>query len=171
MIAPLIDVVTAQHQGLFSVTLVAPGNANLLRRQWTQVFASNLQQLGIDARVVYLGWTPVYDRVLTPSTDMVGKTYDQGGFDVLALGWTPGTVPEPRQVYYGGDPAFFAPTGQNYYLWNNATSNTLLDQFITSTSDSEKASLLDQWQKVSRWLKRVQRWQLRLGYWNGWVCG
>ena len=148
MIAPLIDVVTAQHQGLFSVTLVAPGNANLLRRQWTQVFASNLQQLGIDARVVYLGWTPVYDRVLTPSTDMVGKTYDQGGFDVLALGWTPGTVPEPRQVYYGGDPAFFAPTGQNYYLWNNATSNTLLDQFITSTSDSEKASLLDQWQKV-----------------------
>jgi|WetSurMetagenome_2_1015567.scaffolds.fasta_scaffold05963_2 ABC-type transport system substrate-binding protein len=148
MLAPLTEVVSAQHSSIFSVTLIAPGNANLLRRQWTQVFASNLQQLGIDAKVVYLGWTPVYDRVLTPATDMVGKTYDQGGFDVLALGWTPGTVPEPRQTYYGGDPAFFAPTGQNYYLWNNETSNTILDNFITSTSDSEKASLLDQWQKV-----------------------
>jgi ABC-type transport system substrate-binding protein len=148
MLAPLSEVVSAQHSSLFSVTLIAPGNANLLRRQWTQIFASNLQELGIDAKVVYLGWTPVYDRVLTPSTDMVGKTYEQGGFDVLALGWTPGTVPEPRQVYYGGDPAFFAPSGQNYYLWNNATSNTLLDNFITSTSDTEKASLLDQWQQV-----------------------
>ncbi|MGD0406035.1 MAG: ABC transporter substrate-binding protein [Candidatus Bathyarchaeia archaeon] len=147
MIAPL-TVVKAQHTSLFSVTIIAPGNANLLRRQWTQVFASNLQQLGIDAKVVYLGWTSVYDRALTPSADLVGKTYDQNGYDILALGWTPGTVPEPRQVYYGGDQAFFAPSGQNYYLWNNSQSNSLLDQFITSTSDSDKANLLDQWQQL-----------------------
>ncbi len=57
MIAPLIEIVKAQHDSLFSVTIIAPGNANLLRRQWSQVFASNLQQLGIDAKVVYLGWT------------------------------------------------------------------------------------------------------------------
>jgi peptide/nickel transport system substrate-binding protein len=149
MLAPLIEIVSAQdHNALFSMTIIAPGNANLLRRQWTQIFASNLQQLGIDAKVVYLGWTPVYDRVLTPPLDMVGKTYDQGGFDALALGWTPGTVPEPRQVYYGGDASFFAPSGQNYYLWYNSTSNTILDNFITSTSDSEKTSLLSEWQKV-----------------------
>lgn len=147
MIAPLAAV-NAQHTELFGVTIIAPGNANLLRRQWTQVFASNLQELGIDANVVYLGWTPVYDRVLTPSPDMVGKIYDEGGYDVLAVGWTPGLLPEPRQLYYGGDAAFFAPTGQNYYLWNNAESNNLLDQFITSTSDSEKEDLLSQWQKL-----------------------
>jgi ABC-type transport system substrate-binding protein len=147
MIAPL-TVVKAQHTSLFSVTIIAPGNANLLRRQWTQVFASNLQQLGIDAKVVYLDWTSCYDRVLTPAPSTVGKTYDQNGYDIFALGWTPGTVPEPRQVYYGGDQAFFAPSGQNYYLWNNSQSNSLLDQFITSTSDSDKANLLDQWQQL-----------------------
>ncbi len=148
MMAPTISVVKAQHSSLFQVTIIAPGNANLLRRQWSQVFASNLQQLGIDANVVYLDWTSVYDRALTPSADMVGKTYDQGGFDILALGWTPGLIPEPRQTYYGGDPAFFAPTGQNYYLWNDPQSNSLLDQFITSTSDSDRASALTQWQQV-----------------------
>jgi ABC-type transport system substrate-binding protein len=148
MITPLITLVKAQHSSLFSVTIIAPGNANLLRRQWSQVFASNLQQLGINAKVVYLDWTSCYDRVLTPSADTVGKTYDNNGYDIFALGWTPGTVPEPRQVYYGGDPSFFAPTGQNYYLWDNAQSNSLLDQFITSTSDSDKASLLNQWQKL-----------------------
>src|SRR5665647_2663407 len=105
--------VQAQHTSEFAVTIIAPGNANLLRRQWTQVFASNLQQLGIDAKVVYLGWTSVYDRALTPSAEFVGKTYDQNGYDILALGWTPGLQAEPRQLYYGGDPAFFAPTGQN----------------------------------------------------------
>ena len=148
MLAPLSEVMAQTHTGLFKVTLIAPGNANLLRRQWSQVFASNLQQLGIDANVVYLGWTSCYDRVLTPSPQYVGKTYDQNGYDIFALGWTPGTVPEPRQLYYGGDAAFFAPSGQNYYLWNNSQSNSLLDQFITSTSDSDKASLLKQWQQV-----------------------
>jgi ABC-type transport system substrate-binding protein len=107
-----------------------------------------LQQLGIDAKVVYLGWTSVYDRALTPSAEFVGKTYDQNGYDVLALGWTPGLQAEPRQLYYGGDPGFFAPTGQNYYLWDNAKSNDLLDTFITSTSDSEKSDVLKQWQQL-----------------------
>jgi ABC-type transport system substrate-binding protein len=147
MIAPLIAV-KAQSNSLFSVTIIAPGNANLLRRQWSQIFASNLQQLGIDAKVVYLDWTPVYDRVLTPSPEYVGKTYDEGGFDALAVGWTPGLLPEPRQLYYGGDPAFFAPSGQNYYLWNNTESNNLLDQFITSTDNTEKANILQQWQQL-----------------------
>lgn len=148
IIAPLATVQAQSSNTLFKVTIIAPGNANLLRRQWSQVFASNLQQLGIDAKVVYLGWTPVYDRVLTPSPEFVGKTYDENGFDILAIGWTPGLLPEPRQLLYGGDPAFFAPTGQNYVLWNNATSNDLLDSFITSTSDTEKASLLEQWQEI-----------------------
>jgi peptide/nickel transport system substrate-binding protein len=147
MIAPLMEV-KAQHTSLFSVTIIAPGNANLLRRQWSQVYASNLQQLGIDAKVVYLGWTSVYDRALTPSPQYVGKTYDQNGYDILAVGWTPGLGVEPRQLYYGGDAAFFAPTGQNYYLWNDTQSNNLLDQFITSTSDSDKSNLLTQWQQL-----------------------
>ena len=144
--APLTQV-QAQHPSLFKVTIIAPGNANLLRRQWSQVFASNLQQLGISANVVYLDWASVYDRVLTPPPANVGKTYDQGGFDVLALGWTPGLVPEPRELFYGG-PAFFAPSGQNYYLWNDTQSNSLLDNFITATSDTDRANYLEQWQTL-----------------------
>ena len=146
MFAPLATV-RAQTSS-FGVTIIAPGNANLLRRQWAQLFATNLQQLGIDARVVYLPWASVYDRALTPSPDMVGKTWDQGGWDILALGWTPGVLPDPRPIYYGGDPAFFAPSGQNYYLWNNPQANALLDQWITSTDESVKTSTLTQWQQL-----------------------
>ncbi len=140
--------VKAQDQPLFHVTIIAPGNANLVRRQWGQIFAQNLQLLGIDARVVYLNWAPVYDRVLTPPYDMVGKTYDDGGYDIQLIGWTPGLIPEPRQIYYGGDPAFFAPDGQNYYLWNNTDANLLLDKFITSTNKTEQGVLLKEWQAI-----------------------
>jgi len=143
-----LSIVKAQQQPLFKVTIIAPGNANLVRRQWGQIFANSLQQLGIDAKLLYLNWAPVYDRVLTPLPENVGKTYDQGGYDIQLIGWTPGLKPEPRQVYYGGDPAFFAPDGQNYYLWNNTEANLLLDEFITATDPAVQEQKLQKWQSV-----------------------
>jgi ABC-type transport system substrate-binding protein len=142
-----LSTVKAQ-QPIFKVTIIAPGNANLVRRQWGQIFANSLQQLGIDANLVYLNWVPVYDRVMTPLRANVGKTYDNGGYDSELIGWTPGLKPEPRQTYYGGDPAFFAPDGQNYYLWNNTESNLLLDEFITSTNTTVQEQKLQKWQSV-----------------------
>ncbi len=138
----------AQDETLFKVTIIAPGNANMLRRQWGQIIANSLVQLGIDARVVYLGWASVYDRVFTPPVDMVGKTYDEGGFDFQLVGWTPGLIPEPRQNFYGADPTFLAPYGQNYQLWNNSEANLLLDTFITSTDPAVQSQSLQAYQSV-----------------------
>jgi len=143
-----LNIAKAQDEYLFEVTLIAPGNANMLRRQWGQIIANSWRQLGIDARVVYLGWTSVYDRVFTPPPENVGKTYDEGGFDVQLVGWTPGLLPEPRQLYYGGDPNFLAPTGQNYPLWNNSEANLLLDTFITSTDPDEQNQTLQAYQAI-----------------------
>jgi peptide/nickel transport system substrate-binding protein len=142
-----LNIVKAQNQPLFKVTIIAPGNANMLRRQWGQIFANSLKQLGIDARVVFLGWAGVYDRVMTPPEDIVGKTWDDGGYDIELIGWTPGLIPEPRQLWYGS-PDFFAPTGQNYYLWNNTQSNLLLDTFITSTNTTVQNQTLQEWQSL-----------------------
>ncbi|MDH5461325.1 MAG: ABC transporter substrate-binding protein [Candidatus Bathyarchaeota archaeon] len=143
-----LNVVEAQDVTLFKVTIIAPGNANMVRRQWGEMFANSLRQLGIDARVVFLGWTGVFDRVLTPPLDIVGKTWDEGGYDIQLVGWAPGLLPEPRQLYYGGDPAFFAPTGQNYPLWNNSEANALLDTFITSTDPDVQIQSLQAWQSL-----------------------
>jgi len=143
-----LNVVKAENETLFKVTIIAPGNANMVRRQWGQIFANSLKLLGIDARVVFLGWTSCYDRCLTPPYNMVGKTWDQGGYDIQLIGWTPGLFPEPRQLYYGGDPAFFAPDGQNYYLWNNSESNLLLDTFITATDPAVQNASLQAWQSI-----------------------
>ena len=131
------DLAAAQDETLFSVTIIAPGNANMLRRQWGQIVANSLIQLGIDARVVYLGWASVYDRVFTPPEENVGKTYAEGGFDIQLVGWTPGLIPEPSQLYYGSEAAF-APTGSNYYLFNNTEANDLMDIFLTTSNTTER---------------------------------
>jgi ABC-type transport system substrate-binding protein len=132
---------------LFNVTIIAPGNANLLRRQWGQMFADSLKQLGINATVVFLGWVEVFDRVFTPPLDKVGKTYDEGGFDIQLVGWSPDLVPEPRRYYYGS-PEFFAPTGSNYYLWNDTQSNLLLDELITTIDQDQQNQTLQAWQSI-----------------------
>ena len=146
-IAPALEVQAQSNQPLFHVTIIAPGNANLVRRQWSQIFASNLQQLGIDAKVVYLGWTSVYDRALTPARENVGKMWDDGGYDILAIGWTPGLLPEPRQLFYGGE-GFFAPDGQNYELYNSSEANAQLDTFITATDSATQSAALKAWQQI-----------------------
>ena len=132
-----LNMAKAQDETLFSVTIIAPGNANMLRRQWGQIIANSLIQLGIDARVVYLGWASVYDRVFTPPVENVGKTYGEGGFDIELVGYTPGLVPNLAQLYYGS-PESFAPSGNNYYLWNRTHANDLMDMYLTTTNVTER---------------------------------
>jgi len=142
-----LNIVKAQDETLFSVTIIAPGNANMLRRQWGQIIANSFIQLGIDARVVYLGWADVYARVMTPLPENVGKTYDEGGYDIELIGYTPGTLPNPSQIYYGSAEAF-APTGNNYYLYNNTEANALMDIFLTTTNITERDLVSKQLQPI-----------------------
>jgi len=141
---PLIKVQAASS--LFKITIIAPGTANMVRRQWGQIIANSLQELGIEARVVFLGWGAVYDRVLAPTNPaIIGKTYDEGGYDLELVGYTPGLIPNPRPQFLG-DSLFYAPTGQNYYLWNNSKSNQLLNAFVAETNETLRAKYMKDWQ-------------------------
>ncbi len=145
---PVFSLAQQQQAPLFSITLIAPGNANLVRRQWGQIIANALQQVGIDAKIVFLGWGPVFDRAILPARENVGKSYADGGYDALFIGQTPAYVPNQLAPYYGGDPRFFAPDGLNFQLYDNATSNSILEQYVTTASESERERLYKEWQAV-----------------------
>ena len=133
---------------LFKVTMVAPGTANLVRRQWALIIANSFQSVGIDARVVFLSWGAVYDRILTPPIDKLGKTWDEGGWDMLFIGWTPGLFPLGGiyQIHYSKN---FAPTGSNYYLWNNTESDKAIEQFIGAGYTPEGEAAFKHWQSIA----------------------
>src|SRR5213080_2533033 len=72
-------------------TLLVP-TSNPARRAWAAIIQSELQCLGMDAARVELPFSPnIFDRALSPTDpNVLGKTFDQGGFDILFVGYNLG---------------------------------------------------------------------------------
>jgi len=141
-------VIAQSDEGLFKITIIAPGLANLLRQQWGLIIANSFRQVGIDARVVFLGWGAVIDRVFEPTAEMMGKTYDEGGFDAELIGWTPGL---PSTAFSGTYQTYHSnnlPPGSNYFLWENDTADQYIDDFMAVGYTPEGIEAYKNWQKV-----------------------
>jgi len=140
-------VVAAADNSLFEITIIAPA-ANTLRRQWGLIIANSFQSVGIDAKVVFLSWGSVYDRALTPPENMIGKTWIEGGWDSLLIGWTPGSPSTPflgtMQIYYSKN----TPPNSNFYLWNNSESDAYIMNFLTAGYTDEGIEAFKNWQYV-----------------------
>ncbi|MGQ9460863.1 MAG: ABC transporter substrate-binding protein [Candidatus Bathyarchaeaceae archaeon] len=141
---PAITPVRAQQQ-LFSITLMVP-QPNPARQAWSLIIQSNLKTIGIDARRVVLDWGTIYDRALEPPPEIVGKTYDEGGFDILFVGYALGIDPDPFGLY---DSSQFAPTGQNYYLWNNSENDRLCRLIKETVDETQRLQYVKEWQQLA----------------------
>ena len=130
--------------GIFKITLMVPGNANPARQSWSLVVQNELQGLGIDAGRVLLDFNTIIDRVIQPTDpNIVGKTYDNGGWDTLFIGNALGIDPDPAILYNSTN---FAPSGSNYNLWNNSQADhlgTLIDQTVDKPT---RLNYVRQWQ-------------------------
>jgi ABC-type transport system substrate-binding protein len=138
--------VLAQEEGLFELIIIAPGDANLLRRQWGLIIANSFKSVGIDASVVFIGWTSVYDRVFEPAENVTGETYANGGFDLQLIGWSPGNPALPYtgsyQIYYSTN----RPPDANYVLWNNSIADQYLDDALSLGYTPEGIEAFKNWQ-------------------------
>jgi ABC-type transport system substrate-binding protein len=137
----------AATSGLFSVTIIAPGNANPARREWGAVIANSLQNVGINAKEVFLPWSTVYARVLLPDLSVRGKTFDNGGFDLQLVGYTPALFPISAE-FLNFDSSQFAPSSGNYYLWANSTADAKIRAAVTEGYTSQGISDLKAWEKL-----------------------
>ena len=142
---PAITFVQGQGEPLFTITLIVPG-PNPSRKAWAEVVENSLDAAGIDAKRVELDWDTVYSRALTPDNATVGKTYDEGGFDALFVGYAMGIDPDPFPLY---DSSQFPPLGQNYNLWNNSESDRLCQLIKTTTDEATRLQYVKQWQQLA----------------------
>lgn len=134
---------TVQVTPNIKITLIAPG-ANPARKQWALLVTNNLNDLGLTAERALLPWSPdVYARALTPDVATRGKTYDQGGFDGLFVGYAMSPEANPFALF---DSSQFPPAGQNYYLWNDSTNDALARAITAETNATARKDLLWQWQ-------------------------
>ena len=144
-LVPMIPERAHAQSGIFKITLMVP-QPNPARQEWSLVVQNNLQALGIDAQRVVLDWNTIYSRAITPSSSVLGQTYDSGGFDALFLGYALGIDADPWSYY---DSSQFAPTGSNYYLWNNSQNDQLSTQIKETLNASQRLNLVQQWQTLA----------------------
>lgn len=128
------------------ITLLNP-TSNPARRAWAAIVQNSLQCLGIDAARVELPFSPnIYDRALVPPASNIGKTFDQGGFDILFVGYNLGIDPDPYSLYHSSQ---FAPAGQNYYLWNNTQNDNLTNLVKITPDPATRDNYVRQWQVLA----------------------
>ncbi|MDH5770890.1 MAG: ABC transporter substrate-binding protein [Candidatus Bathyarchaeota archaeon] len=106
------------------LTLTNP-STNPARLMWGEVIQNNLKAVGIDCGRVIWDWDTIYDRVLEPPAEIVGLTYEEGGFDALFVGYAMDIDMDLRTLFKGEEEYY--PPGQNYYLYDDDELDALLD--------------------------------------------
>ena len=133
---------------LFKITLTVP-STNPSRQAWSEIIQQSFQDAGIDAQRVIQDWDTIYDRALDPPPDVAGKTYDEGGFDMLFVGYAMGVDPDPYPLYHSSQATTATPPGQNYYCWINEENDQLCTQIKETVDDTERLGYIKDWQKLA----------------------
>ena len=129
---------------MFDFALMVPG-LDPARQAYAEIVKNNLDAVGINATIVYADWNSAYERALTPDAATLGKTYDQGGFDSLFIGYATTMDPEPFSFY---DSSQFPPGG-NYYLWENSENDRLCRLIETTTDEATRLQYVREWQQLA----------------------
>ena len=144
--AVLFTTVAAQQAPLFSVTMIA-STGNPVRRQYATIIASGMQSMGINARVFYMNFDQLANRMFFISTDP-GNTFDKGGYDIGFIGWGfTNPVPDFRSNF-DGRPAYLAPAGNNYALFDNAEMNAIFDELYKTVDVTKQVELTKKWSEI-----------------------
>jgi ABC-type transport system substrate-binding protein len=99
---------------------------------------------GISVDRVIQDWDTIYDRALDPPPEIVGKEYDDGGFDMLFVGYAMGIDPDPYSLYHSSQ----LPPGQNYYNWNNTENDRLCKLIKETVNENQLLQYVKEWQKL-----------------------
>jgi ABC-type transport system substrate-binding protein len=130
---------------LFKMTVLVP-QGDPVKNSWAQLLCTNLRQLGIDCQIVLASESEIYSRALMPNSSVIGKDYDQGGFDALILGYQLPLSPDPYLFYNSSQ---FPPTGRNYYLWNDSYNDELCSEIRSETNVTKRLELEEAWQSYA----------------------
>lgn len=135
----------AQQNYIFKITMIVP-QPNQARQSWSLLVQENLKSMGIDVGRVVFDFGTVGSRTFQPDPSVVKKTYDQGGYDILFVGYGLLIDADPWSIYHSSQ---FAPAGQNFYYWNNSQNDLLTTQIKETVDKTARLNLVRQWQELA----------------------
>jgi ABC-type transport system substrate-binding protein len=132
---------------LFKITLTTP-STNPSRQEWSEIIQQEFAAVGIECERVIQDWDTIYDRALDPPPEIAGKTFDEGGFDMLFVGYAMDIDPDPSSLYLSSQTTTSTPPGQNYYCWENAEADRLLELMKTTVDENERLGYVKEFQEL-----------------------
>ncbi len=134
----------------FYINLLSP-NTNPARNQWASLMENQLPKIGIGiAFHESTGWGNIMPRTWSYPVGEEGKydyipTYDQGGFDILFVGWSWGLDWDPTGLY---DTASMVPKGDNMYQYSNPTYDSKLLEYTSELDDTARIAKAHELQAI-----------------------
>lgn len=146
-IAPMFGVnnaAAANPEPFFTIDILAP-NSNPARNQWATMMVQQLPKIGIGVDTFdHTSWAQIYPRVFTyPGAPI--PTYDEGGYDILFIGWSGSLDWDPTDLY-SSDSLY--PAGYNTYQWENTEFDNLLSNYTQTFNDAERNEYASQMQEI-----------------------
>jgi len=145
---PASSLFASGQTNLFKITLTVP-NTNPSRQAWSEIIQQRFIEAGIDAQRVIQDWDTIYDRALDPPLDVAGKTYDEGGFDMLFVGYAMTVDPDPFSLYHSSQTTMSSPPGQNYYNWVNEENDRLCRLISETVNEETRLGYVKEWQQLA----------------------
>ncbi|MEM3697272.1 MAG: ABC transporter substrate-binding protein [Candidatus Bathyarchaeia archaeon] len=143
LIAPLASAYYPETQGppFFKITVMIPNNVQS-RMIWSTTICIEWSKIGIDVKYTYVPWSIIQPRrVATP----LGKTYDEGGWDVYTERYYYDTItPNPGQLFHSSQ---MPPTGTNYGLVNSTQLDQIIDNYASAVTESDRLYWINEFQK------------------------
>ena len=135
---------TSNKASLFNITLLVGANVEATKTT-AHLVETNLNAAGIKANLVTMDFADLFNRLFPESLDMVGKSYNQGGFDAAFITYAFDKSSTPYGKYESSQ---FPPNGENDALWNNTESDRLCSLIKLTTNETERLVYLKQWQQL-----------------------
>ncbi|UJG42306.1 MAG: ABC transporter substrate-binding protein [Candidatus Heimdallarchaeum endolithica] len=134
----------------FYINLLSP-NTNPARNQWAALMENQLPKIGIGiAFHESTGWGNIMPRTWSYPVGEEGKfdyipTYEDGGYDILFVGWSWGLDWDPTGLY---DTASIVPAGDNMYQYSNPTYDAKLVEYTSELDDTARIAKAKELQAI-----------------------
>jgi ABC-type transport system substrate-binding protein len=119
----------ANPEPFFYISVLAP-NTNPARNQWATMMVEQLPKIGIGIDTFdHTGWSGITPRTWDYPGPYPIPTYEEGGFDLMFVGWSWGLDWDPTGLY---DTAGITPNGDNFYQYSSQAMDWAISNYTAS---------------------------------------
>ncbi|MFW9924396.1 MAG: ABC transporter substrate-binding protein [Candidatus Thorarchaeota archaeon] len=113
----------------FNLTIFSPASSTGRSAFFVEQFCENLKLIGIDGKINEASWAQISPRTWGYPGPYPVPTYDEGGFDILRVGWSWDLDWDPTGLF---DTAGITPNGDNFYQYSNPEMDWAIGNYTQS---------------------------------------